>query len=153
MAPRYGATLTKEERKDSEAISTKGKRAARIVLYARALLLLDAGANFLQTQPVYDVDCAKRFIEKIELLNIPALISVMPLKSVKMAQYMNKNVPGIEVPAHVISQFEKYGSGVPIANEFINGIYEYVSGIHLLAMGHVGNINKIMDHMEGIRGG
>jgi hypothetical protein len=36
-------TLTKEERKDLEAISTKGKRAARTVLYARALLLLDAG--------------------------------------------------------------------------------------------------------------
>ena len=43
MAPRYRVTLTKEERKDLVAISTKGKRAARTVLYARALLLLDAG--------------------------------------------------------------------------------------------------------------
>ena len=43
MAPRYRVTLTREERKDLEAISTKGKRAARTVLYARALLLLDAG--------------------------------------------------------------------------------------------------------------
>lgn len=42
MAPRYRVTLTEEERKDLEAISTKGKRAARTVLYARALLLLDA---------------------------------------------------------------------------------------------------------------
>jgi hypothetical protein len=45
MAPRYRVTLTKEERKELEAISTKGKRAARTVLYARALLLLDAGEN------------------------------------------------------------------------------------------------------------
>lgn len=43
MAPRYRVTLTKEERKDLEVISTKGKRAARTVLYARALLLLDVG--------------------------------------------------------------------------------------------------------------
>lgn len=43
MAPRYKVTLTKEERSDLDAISTKGKRAARTVLYARALLLLDAG--------------------------------------------------------------------------------------------------------------
>ncbi len=43
MAPRYRVTLTQEERKNLEAISTKGKRAARTVLYARALLLLDAG--------------------------------------------------------------------------------------------------------------
>lgn len=43
MTQRYRVTLIKEERKDLEAISTKGKRAARTVLYARALLLLDAG--------------------------------------------------------------------------------------------------------------
>ena len=43
MAPRYRVTLTEEERKELKAISTKGKRAARTVLYARALLLLDAG--------------------------------------------------------------------------------------------------------------
>jgi len=43
MAPRYKVTLTQEERNDLEAISTKGKRAARTVLCARALLLLDAG--------------------------------------------------------------------------------------------------------------
>ena len=43
MAPRYKVILTKEERKDLEAISTKGKRAARTVLYARVLLLLDVG--------------------------------------------------------------------------------------------------------------
>lgn len=43
MAPRYRVTLTMEERKHLEEISTKGKRAARTILYARALLLLDAG--------------------------------------------------------------------------------------------------------------
>lgn len=43
MAPRYRVTLAKDERVYLESISTKGKRAARTVLYARALLLLDAG--------------------------------------------------------------------------------------------------------------
>ena len=43
MTPRYRVTLTKEERQDLQAVSTKGRRAARTVLYARALLLLDAG--------------------------------------------------------------------------------------------------------------
>ena len=45
MAPRYKVTLTKEERQELQAISTKGKRAARTVLHARALLLLDAGEH------------------------------------------------------------------------------------------------------------
>lgn len=45
MAPRYRVTLTEEERELLEVISKKGKRAVRTVLYARALLLLDAGDN------------------------------------------------------------------------------------------------------------
>lgn len=45
MAPRYRVTLTQEERKELEKISSKGKRAARTVRYARALLLLDAGEH------------------------------------------------------------------------------------------------------------
>ena len=45
MAPRYRVTLTKDERGDLKAISTKGRRAARTVLYARALLLLDVGEH------------------------------------------------------------------------------------------------------------
>ncbi|MBU4263674.1 MAG: helix-turn-helix domain-containing protein [Proteobacteria bacterium] len=48
MSPQYRVTLAKEERKDLEAISAKGRRAARTVLYARALLLLDAGEHGLK---------------------------------------------------------------------------------------------------------
>ncbi len=75
MAPRYRVTLTKEERKDLEAISTKGKRAARTVLHARALLLLDVGehgqkwivskvAEALGTTPRSLEHLKKRFVEK-----------------------------------------------------------------------------------------
>ncbi len=81
MAPRYRVTLTKEERKELEAISTKGKRAARTVLYARALLLLDAGefgpkwsvaqvAQAIGTTSRSLEHLKKRFIEK----GLPAAI-------------------------------------------------------------------------------
>ena len=74
MAPRYRVTLTSEERKDLETLSTKGKRAARTVLYARALLLLDAGehgpkwvvakvAEALGTTPRSLEHLKKRFVE------------------------------------------------------------------------------------------
>lgn len=110
-----------------------------------------AGANFLQTQPVYSPAQAKKFIEKVEPLGAPVLIGVMPLKSVKMANYLNENVPGIDVPQEVISQFEKYGSGIPVACEFIDEIRDFASGIHILAMGNVENMNAIMDHIYGKR--
>ena len=75
MTPRYRVTLTKEEREKLEAISTKGKRAARTVLYARALLLLDAGehgqkwivakvAEALGTTPRSLEHLKKRFVEE-----------------------------------------------------------------------------------------
>ena len=75
MAPRYRVTLTKEERKELEAISTKGIRAARTVLYARALLLLDVGeygqkwvvarvAEALGTTTRSLVYLKKRFVEE-----------------------------------------------------------------------------------------
>ncbi len=74
MAPRYKVTLTEEERIELEAISTKGTRAARTVLYARALLLLDAGkhgrpwvvakvAEALGTTPRSLEHLKKRFVE------------------------------------------------------------------------------------------
>ncbi len=75
MAPRYRVTLTEKERKDLEAISTKGNRAVRTVLYARALLLLDAGeqgpkwvvsqvAEALGTTTRSLEHLKKRFVEK-----------------------------------------------------------------------------------------
>ena len=82
MAPRYRVTLTKEERKELEAISTKGKRAARTVLYARALILLDAGeygpkwvvakvfSEALGTTPRSLEHLKKRFVEE----GLPAAI-------------------------------------------------------------------------------
>ena len=75
MAPRYRVTLTKEERENLEAISTRGKRAVRTVLYARALLLLDVGehgqnwlvanvAEALGTTPRSLEHLKKRFVEE-----------------------------------------------------------------------------------------
>lgn len=110
---------------------------------------VDAGTNFLQTQPVYSSEQAKRFFEKVEPLGIPALIGVMPLKSIKMANYLNENVHGINVPQEVLESFERYGSGIPIACELIDQIRDFAAGIHILAMGNVENMNAIMDHIYG----
>lgn len=69
MAPRYRVTLTKEERKDLEAVSTKGKRAARTVLYARALLLMDAGEygpKWLVANAAEALGTTSRSLEKLK---------------------------------------------------------------------------------------
>jgi hypothetical protein len=105
MAPRYRVTLTKEEREELEAISTKGKRAARTVLYARALLFLDAGehgpkwivakvAEALGTTTRSLEHLKKRFVEKGFQAAIVRKVRVKPPRQIQF---------GGEFEAHLLA--------------------------------------------------
>jgi homocysteine S-methyltransferase len=105
-----------------------------------------AGADFFQTQVVYDAKRAISFLEKAKKLNKPILIGVMPLKSVKMARFMNKNVEGIDVPEEIISRMENEGiSGIEITCDFVKQIVNYADGIHIMAMGDIKGTNSIIE--------
>lgn len=105
MAPRYRVTLTKEEREELEAISTKGRRAARTVLYARALLLLDTGelgpkwvvakvAEAIGTTPRSLEHLKKRFVEEGLIAAIERKIRVKPPREIQF---------GGEFEAHLLA--------------------------------------------------
>ncbi|MBU2452849.1 MAG: methylenetetrahydrofolate reductase, partial [Proteobacteria bacterium] len=67
---------------------------------------ISAGADFFQTQVVYDAQKTIAFLEKAKPLNTKIIIGLMPLKSVKMARFMDKNVEGIDVPDSIIARME-----------------------------------------------
>jgi len=73
-----------------------------------------AGANFIQTQLIYDIDAFKTFMEKVRALGLHEktyiLAGVGPLKSPTMARYMKDNVPGLRVPDHLIERMERAGA-------------------------------------------
>lgn len=73
-----------------------------------------AGANFIQTQLVYDVEAFERFMHKVCELGLHEqtyiLVGVGPLKSPAMARYMKKSVPGILVPDEIINRMEQAGA-------------------------------------------
>jgi 5,10-methylenetetrahydrofolate reductase len=73
-----------------------------------------AGAQFIQTQLVYDVEAFARFMEKVRALGLHEqtfiLAGVGPLKSPGMAKYMKKDVPGILLPDALIERMEKAGA-------------------------------------------
>lgn len=73
-----------------------------------------AGANFIQTQLVYDVEAFERYMSKVRELGLHEqtyiLVGVGPLKSPGMARYMKKNVPGILVPDELIARMDKAGA-------------------------------------------
>ncbi|MDR3502191.1 MAG: methylenetetrahydrofolate reductase [Legionella sp.] len=105
-----------------------------------------AGADFFQTQVIYDIDRTLNFLEMARPLNKPILIGLMPLKSVKMARFVNNNVQGIDVPEEIIDRMEKGGvSGIDIICDFIKEVRPFVDGIHIMAMGDVAGTNRIIE--------
>ncbi|MFH1288824.1 MAG: methylenetetrahydrofolate reductase [bacterium] len=111
---------------------------------------ISAGADFFQTQVVYDAERVIDFLEKARRkLNKPILIGIMPLKSVKMAKFMNDNVEGIDVPEKIISRMENEGAtGIEIACDFIREIVDHTDGIHIMAMGDVKGTNSIIEFVN-----
>lgn len=113
---------------------------------------ITAGADFFQTQVVYDADRTLGFLEKAKPLNKPVIIGMMPLKSAKMARFMDQNVDGIDVPESIITQMEKDGiSGIDIACNFIKQVKNQIDGIHIMAMGDVKGTNKIIEFARSIQ--
>ncbi|MFP4654159.1 MAG: methylenetetrahydrofolate reductase [Methanohalobium sp.] len=106
---------------------------------------VDMGANFIQTQAVYDVAQFEQFIESVKHLNVPIIAGLIPLKSAKMAHFMNNNIPGIKINDDVISRMEKakdpVHEGLVISSETINAIRNICSGIHIMPVGK--NLNTV----------
>jgi methylenetetrahydrofolate reductase (NADPH) len=107
---------------------------------------VNAGAQFFQTNLVYDPDGLEIWLNELAKRNILdkvfILIGITPLKSYKVAQYMNEEVPGVFIPEHLMKRMEKAGEGaaeegVQIALELIEAVKgkQGVSGIHLMAVG------------------
>jgi methylenetetrahydrofolate reductase (NADPH) len=107
---------------------------------------IEAGADFFQTQVVYDTQRMIPFLKKARALDKPVLLGIMPLKSPKMARYMNDKVEGIDVPEEIINSMEGDGkTGIEIACEMVREVHQYVEGIHIMAMGDVNGTNRIIE--------
>lgn len=116
---------------------------------ARMEKKIAAGADFFQTQVVYDVEKTLAFLKEAKRFGKPVLVGVMPLKSVKMARFMDQNVEGIDVPEAIIARMEDEGlSGIEITCEFIEEIAGHADGIHIMAMGDVAGTNRIVAFAE-----
>ena len=98
-----------------------------------------AGAKFFQTQAVYDAKEFSKFMERVKGFKVPVLAGVIPLKSVGMAKYMNKNVAGIKVPDQLIEEMssanDKQAKGVELAARLIDELKGVCQGVHVMAIG------------------
>ena len=113
---------------------------------------IDAGAEFIQTQAVYDLDNFKKFMEYARQFPVKILAGIILLTSAPMAKFMNKNVAGVMVPQNLIDEMadapkgRKLDKGVEIAGRMIKRIYEekMCDGVHIMAIGKEELVPDIM---------
>lgn len=100
---------------------------------------LRAGAEFFQTQAVYDLEQFGTFMKQVDHLDVPILGGIILLKSAGMARFMNRNVAGVHVPEHLINRIEeakdKAATSVEIAAELVKGMKGLCQGVHIMALG------------------
>jgi len=111
-----------------------------------------AGAEFIQTQAVYDLDKLKTFMEYARQFPVKILAGIILLTSAPMARFMNKNIAGVNVPQVLIdeiAQAPKGGAvskGIEIAGRMIRRIHseKMCDGVHIMAIGKEETVPDIM---------
>jgi 5,10-methylenetetrahydrofolate reductase len=112
---------------------------------------LAAGAEFFQTQAVYEVDKFALFCEKVRHLNVPVMAGIVLLKSPAMAKFMNANVAGVHVPDAIIDELTAAGKegrvekSIEISARLIKELKDLCRGIHIMALGWERHVPAILE--------
>jgi homocysteine S-methyltransferase len=116
---------------------------------------LDAGAQFVMTQPVYELECWQRFLERLGgAPPIPILIGILPLQSFRHAEFLHNEVPGIHVPDWIRTRMHEAGNegqkvGVKLAQDLLAQCRELANGVYL--MPSFGRYENCLEVLEGVR--
>jgi 5,10-methylenetetrahydrofolate reductase len=117
---------------------------------------IELGADFIQTQAVYDVDLMKEFVKQVSRLKVPVIVGIAPFKSRGMMDWMVKNVPGIVVPEDIqkslLAAREKskeafLDENLKIFGDLIKEIRNTpnVSGLHIMTIGFEWIVPKLIE--------
>ena len=104
---------------------------------------VEAGAEFFQTQAIYDLENFTKFMDYARKFKTPILAGIVLLSSARMARYMTENVPGIFVPQDLIDELtgvpkdEMLAKGIEIAGRTITALKKdaICDGVHIMAIG------------------
>ena len=115
-----------------------------------------AGAQFFQTQGIFDLGSLRRFMQYASQFDVKILAGIIVMASARMARYMNDNVPGIIVPQAIIDELgtaEKgkgLQKGIEIAVRLIKTIKEenICHGVHIMAVGNEPIVPDILEAAE-----
>jgi len=116
---------------------------------------IEAGAEFFQTQAVYEVDKFADFMKEVKCLKVPVMAGIVFLKSPAMAKFMNANVAGIHVPDDIIDELasvpkeKRVARSLEISARLIKQLKDLCQGIHIMSLGWERHIATVLE-MTGL---
>lgn len=112
---------------------------------------IEAGAEFFQTQPIFDFKLLETFIAKTREYDTKILIGVFLLKSAQVAVFMKEKL-GINIDPRYIDRLSRAASpldeGITIAAELISQMKPHVDGVHIMALGMEEHISEILNKVK-----
>jgi homocysteine S-methyltransferase len=117
---------------------------------------VEAGAEFAVTQPVFDLEQFDRFLDRIAGWEIPVVAGIWPLVSLRNAEFLANEVPGVRVPPAVLDRMRRasgagreaaLAEGVAIAREMLEAVRERVRGVQVSAP--FGRVEVALQVLEG----
>ena len=112
---------------------------------------IEEGAQFFQTQAIYDSKVFENFMDKASKYKVPVLCGIVIIKSAGMANYMNNFVPGVQVPDSMItplketSKEDRPKKSIELMAEFIKEVKPMCQGLHIMAMGWEKYVPELLD--------
>ncbi|HEX6231391.1 MAG TPA: methylenetetrahydrofolate reductase [Actinomycetota bacterium] len=117
---------------------------------------LDAGADFVQTQIAYDLEGVVEWADAVRPHGVferaSILVGVAPLRSLRMARWMNDHLPGVTVPEHLLGNLERAGEdegsvGIQLTVDLIGQLRRIpgVAGIHLMCLGREETVGRVAE--------
>jgi 5,10-methylenetetrahydrofolate reductase len=108
-----------------------------------------AGAEFFQTQAVYEPKKFEQFMQQVKHLGVPVMLGIVLLKSAGMARFMNKNVAGVYVPDALIDEMDKakdrVKKSIEIGARLIKEMRDMCQGVHIMPIGWEKHVPALLD--------
>lgn len=106
----------------------------------RLAMKAEQGAHVAFSQPIFDDEVLLRFLERIENIDISFMLGVIPLRTIRHAEFLHYEVPGMTIPGWVRERMQTAGSdtdaataiGIELATDFLQSVRDRIDGIYLM---------------------
>ncbi|MDR0890895.1 MAG: methylenetetrahydrofolate reductase [Endomicrobium sp.] len=118
----------------------------QVLMYKKKVL---AGAEFFQTQAIFDIELYKKFFKQVQHLKVKILPGLILIKSIRFMNFL-KSLPGVKIPQCIQDRIENakdpLEEGKQICSQLIKELRNYADGVHIMAIGIEEHIPDIIKH-------